>query len=114
MDLTELQALVAQGESEHLAFKKTTGELHGGMETLCALLNGSGGKVLFGVTNSGRIVGQDVSDATLQLCRSDKLTRLRSAKLSHYLERRSGFLFQVVGLRYVEQRRCGDLAGRPG
>ena len=57
MELPELQQLVAAGESERLEFKKTTGELHAGMETLCALLNGSGGNVLFGVTNSGRIVG---------------------------------------------------------
>ena len=39
MTLAELQKLVAEdkGEWEHLAFKKTTGELYGGMETLCAL-----------------------------------------------------------------------------
>ncbi len=36
------------------------------MTTLCALLNGSGGKVLFGVTDSGKIHGQDVTDATLR------------------------------------------------
>jgi hypothetical protein len=37
MTLAELQKLVAdsKGEWEHLEFKKTTGELHGGMETLC-------------------------------------------------------------------------------
>jgi ATP-dependent DNA helicase RecG len=68
MTLAELQKLVAdsKGEWEHLEFKKTTGELHGGMETLCAFLNGLGGKVLFGVTNAGRIQGQDTSDATFQ------------------------------------------------
>ena len=48
MTLVELQKLVAEskGEWEHLEFKKTTGELHGGMETLCGFLNGTGGKVL--------------------------------------------------------------------
>jgi hypothetical protein len=53
--LAELQKLVAdsQGEWEHLEFNKTTGELHGGMETLCAFLNGVGWKVLFRVTNAG-------------------------------------------------------------
>jgi hypothetical protein len=57
MTLPELQKLVAEskGEWEHLEFKKTTGELHGGMETLCAFLNGVGGKVLFEVTNAGRL-----------------------------------------------------------
>ena len=68
MTLVELQKLVAEskGEWEHLEFKKTTGELHGGMETLCAFLNGVGGKVLFGVTTAGRIQGQDMADATYQ------------------------------------------------
>lgn len=68
MPLAELQRLVAEskGEWEHVEFKKSTGELHGGMETLCGFLNGGGGKVFFRVTNAGRIVGQDVSDATFQ------------------------------------------------
>ena len=68
MTLAELQKLVAdsKGEWEHLEFKKTTGELHGGMETLCGFLNGVGGKVLFGVTNAGKIHGQDMADATYQ------------------------------------------------
>ena len=35
-----------------------------GMETLCAFLNGEGGTVLFGVTDKGKIIGQDVSDKT--------------------------------------------------
>src|SRR5580692_10246164 len=66
--LAELRALVAdsKGEWEHIEFKKTTGELHGGMETLCGFLNGVGGKVLFGVTNAGKVLGQDVTDATFQ------------------------------------------------
>lgn len=68
MTLAELQALVAEskGEGEQIEFNKSTGELQGGMETLCGFLNGAGGQVLFGVTNAGRIVGQDVSDQTLQ------------------------------------------------
>jgi ATP-dependent DNA helicase RecG len=68
MTLVELQTLIAdsKGEWEHIEFKKTTGELQGGMVTLCGFLNGSGGKVLFGVTNAGKIQGQDTTDATLQ------------------------------------------------
>lgn len=34
------------------------------METLCAFLNGEGGTVLFGVTDKGKIIGQEVSDKT--------------------------------------------------
>jgi predicted HTH transcriptional regulator len=68
MGLAELQKLIAasKGEWEHIEFKKTTGELKGGMETLCAFLNGVGVKVLFGVTNAGKIQGQDMADATYQ------------------------------------------------
>lgn len=68
MTLAELQALIAdnKGEWEHIEFKKSTGELHGGMETLYGFLNGSGGKVLFGVNNAGKVLGQDVTDSTFQ------------------------------------------------
>lgn len=68
MTLTELESLVAEskGEWERIEFKKTTGELHGGMQTLCGFLNGSGGKVFFGVTNPGKIQGQDMTDPTFQ------------------------------------------------
>lgn len=68
MTLVELQSLLAEsrGEWEHLEFKKSTADLQGGLETLCAFLNGTDGRVLFGVTTAGRIVGQEVSDATFQ------------------------------------------------
>jgi len=66
MTIEELTQLVATGESDRLEFKKTTGELNGGMQTLCGMLNGRGGCVLFGVTEGGRIIGQDVADATLK------------------------------------------------
>ncbi|HET6382298.1 MAG TPA: RNA-binding domain-containing protein, partial [Armatimonadota bacterium] len=68
MTLPELQRLVGEskGEWEHVEFKKSTGELQAAMQTLCGFLNGSGGRVFLGVTDGGRIVGQDVSDATFQ------------------------------------------------
>src|SRR6516165_1197369 len=66
MDLEALRQTVAEGESEGLEFKKTTGDLKAGMRTLCAMLNGSGGRVIFGVTPGGKIAGQDITDPTLQ------------------------------------------------
>ncbi|MCY3018884.1 MAG: putative DNA binding domain-containing protein [Planctomycetota bacterium] len=66
MNHRELQKLVASGESDRLEFKKTTGLRVDAAKTLCAMLNGSGGVVLFGVKNSGEMTGQDVSDQTLQ------------------------------------------------
>lgn len=47
-------------------FKKSTGELKAGLATLCAFLNYVGGKVLFGVTEGGKIRGQDISNDTMR------------------------------------------------
>ena len=62
----QLAALVKEGEGPALEFKRSTGELKEGMQTLCAFLNGSGGVVLFGVRPDGTIEGQEVSDQTLR------------------------------------------------
>ena len=74
MNLAELQALVAQ-KIGALEFKKSTGDLKGGMETLCAFLNGQGGQVLFGVSATGAIRGQDITENTLREVGND-LVRL--------------------------------------
>ena len=66
MELPPLQAFVAQGESETSEFKKTTSERKDAMHSLCAMLNHRGGRVLFGVERTGRILGQQVSDQTLE------------------------------------------------
>jgi ATP-dependent DNA helicase RecG len=66
MEWEELQGIVAKGESETVEFKKSTGQLSRAGETLCALLNGKGGRVFFGVTPEGQIVGQRISDSTQQ------------------------------------------------
>ena len=62
----QLAARVKEGEGPALEFKRSTGELKEGMQTLCAFLNGSGGMVLFGVRPEGTIEGQAVSDQTLR------------------------------------------------
>jgi len=62
----QLAVLVKQGEGPSLEFKRSTGELKEGKQTLCAFLNGSGGTVLFGVRSDGTIEGQAVSDQTLR------------------------------------------------
>lgn len=63
-DLEVIKRLIAQTENEQVEFKETTGQLERGMETLCAFLNGEGGTVLFGVTDKGKMIGQDVADTT--------------------------------------------------
>lgn len=66
MKLQEIEALVSDGESEQIELKKTTGQRTAGAETACAMLNGQGGFVFFGVRSGGRIEGQQVADHTLQ------------------------------------------------
>ena len=66
MTLGDIENLVSGGESDVLEFKKSTGQLTRAAETLCAFLNGKGGKVIIGLTQKGKIVGQEVTDRTLQ------------------------------------------------
>ena len=61
-----ITALAVAGESETIEFKKSTAEKDRACRTLCGFANGNGGRLLFGVTPSGRVVGQVVSDRTLE------------------------------------------------
>jgi ATP-dependent DNA helicase RecG len=65
-NLKQLSALLSQGEGPTLEFKRSTGKLKEGMQSLCAFLNGSGGTLLFGVRPDATAEGQDVSDQTLR------------------------------------------------
>jgi ATP-dependent DNA helicase RecG len=47
-------------------FKRTTGERREGAQSLCAMLNHRGGRVLFGVEPGGAVAGQQVSDHTIE------------------------------------------------
>jgi ATP-dependent DNA helicase RecG len=68
MDMEIIQNLIADGqESMILEFKKSTAQLKGAGKTLCAFLNGCGGVVLIGITDQGKIVGQEVTDSTKRL-----------------------------------------------
>lgn len=66
ISISQLQEWVRTGESETLEFKRTTGERRAGTQTLCGMLNHRGGRVLFGVEPDGRIIGQMVSDHTVE------------------------------------------------
>lgn len=62
----QIAAWAASGESEMLELKRTTGERREATRTLCAMLNHRGGRVLFGVEADGRVLGQQVSDHTIE------------------------------------------------
>ncbi len=66
MTPAEITTLAAQGESETLEFKATTGTRREAAMTMCGLLNQDGGQVLFGVTRAGIVVGQQVSEHTVE------------------------------------------------
>lgn len=66
MTLDQISALVAKGESETLEFKQTTGSRREAAKTVCAMLNHSGGIILFGVSSEGEVVGQHVSNQTIE------------------------------------------------
>lgn len=64
IDLDYILHLAENHEGVDIEFKETTGQLNRGMETLCGMINGSGGVVVFGVSNKGKIIGQEIGDKT--------------------------------------------------
>ncbi len=66
MTIDDIKKLIAKDETRTLELKKTTGELYKGMETACAFLNSDGGWLMFGITPSLKIDGQNVTDNTRQ------------------------------------------------
>lgn len=64
LSLNYIRQLASASEGVDVEFKETTGQLNRGMETLCGMMNGNGGIVVFGVTNKGKIIGQDKGDKT--------------------------------------------------
>ena len=62
----KIAKLISTGESEKLEFKKTTGTRKEGAKTLCAMLNKHGGQLLFGVVDDGQVLGQHVSERTIE------------------------------------------------
>ena len=63
-DIETVKSIIENTENNRTEFKETTGQLERGMETICAFLNGTGGTVLFGVNDKGKILGQETSDKT--------------------------------------------------
>ena len=66
MPIEQITILAASGESETLEFKETTGTRREATRTVCAFLNQRGGQVLFGITAAGDVIGQQVSDRTIE------------------------------------------------
>ena len=67
INIDYIQQIAENHEGVDVEFKETTGQLDRGMETLCGMLNGNGGMVIFGIKNSGKIVGQEIGDKTTRM-----------------------------------------------
>ena len=97
----QITALTATGESETLEFKHTTGTRREAVSTVCAMLNQRGGHVLFGVTPEGDVVGQQVSERTIEEV-SAKIQRIEPSAftaVSEFRQRKtSRWEFEAAGL----------------
>ena len=72
--IDDIKRLTAKSEGVDIEYKETTGQLERGMETLCAFLNGNGGVILFGVSDKGKITGQDLAEKRIYLSQNLKQT----------------------------------------
>ena len=66
MQLNEVMQLAQRGESQTVEFKQSTAEKDRACRTLCAFANSHGGLLFFGITPAGKLVGQKVTDRTLE------------------------------------------------
>ena len=62
----QITQLVRVGESEMLELKQSTGRRREATRTVCAMLNQLGGHLLFGVSPEGNVIGQQVSERTIE------------------------------------------------
>lgn len=66
MNVDDVRDIVSHGEGEQVELKSSTGQRTRGAKTVCAMLNGLGGFVIFGVSDKGDLVGQHVSARTIE------------------------------------------------
>jgi len=53
-------------ESSKIEFKKSTAELKQALEDICAFANNGEGILYFGISDDGKVIGQEISDRTIQ------------------------------------------------
>lgn len=64
MDFKDIQALISDGESKTIEYKKSIAELEKLGKALCGMLNVKGGHGLIGITDARKIIGIEVTDST--------------------------------------------------
>lgn len=81
MNFEDVKTIVANGESDRVEFKSSTGQRTAAVKTVCAMLNGLGGFVIFGVGDKGKITGQQVAAKTLEDI-SNELRKIDASRFS--------------------------------
>jgi hypothetical protein len=84
----DLEAMIAQGENQHVEFKQQLPDNSAGsrrtvFKTVTAFANGGGGSILFGVSDNGEVVGvaegrSDPTDRFFNMLRTSTSPRLRA------------------------------------
>jgi len=64
MNANDVLRLASQGEGQQLEFKRSLAELNTATRTVAAFANTDGGVILFGVRNSGEIIGVEMGQTT--------------------------------------------------
>jgi hypothetical protein len=74
---TRVQVLISGGERANVEFKRElpSGDPRRVMKTIAAFANGSGGTLLFGIENDGKVIGVDAADSRKAI---DRLTNMIS------------------------------------
>jgi ATP-dependent DNA helicase RecG len=62
MQLQDVEKLIQNGESETVEFKRPSGQRTTAAKTLCGMLDGTEGMVLFGVTDKGNLAQPTLFD----------------------------------------------------
>ncbi len=63
MDLNQVQKLISNGETEIVEYKKSIAELEKLGKALCGQLNAKGGYGFTGISDSGKVIGVEVTDS---------------------------------------------------
>lgn len=71
MNEEELKKLIKGGESESLEFKSSLSEWKKAIETLAAFAWTTGGKIIFGISKSEKIIGVDIGKGTIEKLAND-------------------------------------------
>ena len=62
----DIKAIIKQGESETLEFKESLGEWKEIIQVISAFSNTRGGRVIIGVSKSGRLLGAKIGKDTIE------------------------------------------------